>query len=80
MTKNELIEKLQSIKGNPIILLYGESEECYLLKGVYLNKMHQSNNDSETYIEDCSYKSGSTFYLNNYKKKPKECILLTLYE
>ena len=83
MTKNELIEKLQSINGNPEVLLNGEGSECLKLKGVKLNKMHQSNNEPGEYIEDYDYEREAgynTFYHENYKANVEECILLTLYE
>jgi len=81
MRKNELIEKLRSIKGNPVILLEGEGDGCILLKKAQLNKMHQSKYNTEEYITDSLYELGAgynTFYHDNYREKTDECILLSL--
>lgn len=78
MTKNELIEKLQSVKGNPVILL-NDAELGFLeLKVARLEKMHQSN-DEENYVTDFAFKSEvglNTFYHNNYNEKIEECVVL----
>lgn len=81
MTKNELIEKLQSIEGNPVVLLNSGGSECLVLKGVKVVKMHQSNNEPGEYIEDSNFESEigyNTFYHDNYNVKTEECVLLTL--
>lgn len=78
MLKNELIERLQSIDGNPIVLLDDTELGCIELKGVRSDKMHQSN-DEENYVTDFTYKSEvglNTFYHNNYNKKIEECVVL----
>lgn len=81
MLKNELIEKLQSIEGNPEVLLNGEGSEYSVLKDVKIEKMHRSNNNPGEYIEDYLFEGEvgyNTFYHENYNKKTKGCILLTL--
>jgi len=83
MTKNELVEKLQSIKGNPVILLSDAELGCVMLKSAGLEKMHQSNYDSEKYVTDFEFKSEiglNTFYHDNYNKNVDECIVLSCAE
>lgn len=78
MTKNELIEKLQSVEGNPVILLSDAELGFIKLKVARLEKMHQSN-DKENYVTDFTFKSEfglNTFYHNNYNEKIEECVVL----
>ncbi len=81
MTKNELIEKLQSINGNPVILLDDDELGCVLLKNVQLEKMHRSKYEPGEYVTDFSFEGETgynTFYHDNYRKEIDECILLSL--
>ncbi len=72
MTKNELIEKLQSIEGNPVVLLSGEGSVFLALRGVKLEKMHQSKSEPEEYVDDyVNYLSGNS---TKYDKKEFERI------
>lgn len=83
MLKSELIERLQSIDGNPVVLLCGEGSDFLVLKGVKLKKMHRSNREPGEYIEDDDFEGEvgyNTFYHDNYNIESEECILLTLYE
>lgn len=83
MLKSKLIERLQSIEGDPVVLLSGEGSDFLPLKGVNLEKMHQSISDSEAYIEDDEFEGEvgyNTYCHDNYNEKAEECILLTLYE
>ncbi len=78
MTKNELIKELESVEGNPVILLSDVELGYVALKSVYLEKMHQSNEDLENYITDLEFKSEiglNTFYHDNYNEKVEECIV-----
>ncbi len=63
MTKNELIEKLQSIEGNPVVKMHQSNNE----PGEYIE---DSNFESEI--------GYNTFYHDNYNVKTEECVLLTL--
>ena len=81
MTKNELIEKLQSVEGNPVILLSDTELGCTKLKNVRLEKMHQSNDDVEKYVTDFEFECETgynTFYHDNYKKNTDECLVFSL--
>lgn len=83
MTKSELIKKLQSIEGDPVILLNGEGSDFLVLKGAKLENMHQSKKDPGEYIEDDEHQGEvgyNTYCHDNYNEKSEECILLTLYE
>lgn len=83
MLKNELIEKLQSINGNPVVLLSDTECGCAELKGIKLKNMHQSKSEPGEYIEDYSFKGEvgyNTYYHENYNEEIEECILLTLYQ
>lgn len=80
MTKNELIEKLQSVEGNPVILLSDAELGFIELKVARLEKMHQSN-DEENYVTDFTFKSEvglNTFYHNSYNEKIEECVVLSI--
>lgn len=57
MTKNELIEKLEFVEGNPIILLSDAELGFIKLNSVRLEKMHQSNDDLESFVTDFSFMS-----------------------
>lgn len=81
MTKNELIEKLQSVEGNPKILLNDAELGCSLLKTARLEKMHKAKNNIDGYIPDFSFQSEiglNTFYHENYNEEIEECIVLDL--
>ena len=81
MTKNELIQKLQSIDGDPVVLLADTELGHIELKGIRLEKMHQSIIDSDEYVTDFEFKEETgynTFFHDNYKKDISECILLDL--
>lgn len=81
MTKNELIEKLRSVEGNPSIILSDAELGCVALKSVRLEKMHQSNVDMESYVTDISFMSEiglNTFYHDNYNEKAEECIVFDI--
>jgi len=83
MTKNELIEKLQSIEGNQVVLLSGEGSVFLALRGVKLEKMHQSKSEPEEYVDDYDFEGEvgyNTYLHDNYNEKVEECILFTLYE
>jgi len=83
MTKNELIKKLQSINGNPVVLISGEGIEYFTLNGVKIEKMHQSYNDQNEYIADKEFESEigyNTYCHDNYKANTEDCIIFTLYE
>lgn len=83
MKKSELIKKLQSINGNPVVLLSGEGSDFLVLKDVKLGKMHQSNSEPGEYIEGDDFEGEvgyNTYCHENYNAKAEECILLTLYE
>ena len=80
MTKNELIEKLQSVEGNPVILLSDAELGLIELKVARLEKMHQSN-DEENYVTDFTFKQEvglNTFYHNSYNEKIEECVVLSI--
>lgn len=79
MTKNELIKKLQSIEGNPVVLLNDIELGYHELKNVREEIVHQSRdrNTLEEYIDDCSY-LGSEYYTNHYNKEKVNAVVLTL--
>lgn len=79
MTKNELIKKLQSIEGNPVVLLNGEGADFLALKGVKFEKMHQSKSEPGEYIEDYEFKGEvcyNTYCHENYNEKSKNVFCL----
>ena len=81
MTKNELIEKLESVEGNPIILLSDAELGFIKSNSVRLEKMHQSNDDLESFVTDFSFMSEiglNTFYYDKYNEKTDECIVLDI--
>ena len=81
MTNKELIEKLESVEGNPIILLSDAELWFIKLNSVRLEKMHQSNDDMESFVTDFSFMSEiglNTFYHDNYNEKAEECIVLDI--
>lgn len=81
MTKNELIQKLQSIDGNPVVLLTDTELGFVEVKSIKLDKMHQSITDSNEYVTDFAFEGETgynTFFHDNYKKDVNECILLNL--
>lgn len=81
MTKDELIEKLRSVEGNPVILLNDTELGCVALKSVSLEKMHQSNDNMESYVDDFSFMLEiglNTFYHDNYNEKAEQCIVLDI--
>lgn len=81
MTKNELIDKLQTVEGNPVILLSYTELGCTELKTIRLEKMHQSKDDKEKYVTDFEFECETgynTFYHDNYKKNANECIVFSL--
>lgn len=83
MLKSELIERLQSIEGDPVVLLSSEGSDFSPLKGVNLEKMHRSKSEPEEYIEDYEFEGEvgyNTYCHENYNEKVEECILFTLYE
>ncbi len=79
MTKNELIDKLKSINGDPIILLNDTELGCILLNDIYLDKMHQSKEEPKEYVTDFDFEGETghnTFYHDNYREEVDECIVL----
>lgn len=81
MLKSELIEILQSIEGDPVVLLMDTELGCTKLKDAKIDKMHQSITDPDEYVEDSEFESENginTFYHNNYKKDTEDCIVLNI--
>ena len=81
MTKNDLIKKLQSVQGNPIILLSDAEFGLVELRNVELHKAHQSKSNLEEYVTDFQFNSESglnTYFHDNYQKETRECIVFSL--
>lgn len=79
MTKNELIERLQQIDGNPQVLL-NDSEGFILLTDIQLENMHQSNQWLDEYVPDHEFESETgynTYYHSNYNKEITKCIVFS---
>lgn len=79
MTKDELIEKLQAIDGNPLVLLNDAELGCIPLNDVKTDKMHQAVFDKDCYITKDEYESeigSNTYFHDNYHSETVECVLL----
>lgn len=81
MNKESLIKKLQSIEGNPIILLNDSELGFVELRDAELCEVHQSKDEPDMYINDFDFKNEldrNTYYHDNYKSEMIECVLLSI--
>lgn len=79
MLKNELIEKLKAIDGNPIVS-YNDAELGIVdVKDMKLCRVHESKDCPGEYVEDEDYKK-STYYQEYYKSESEDTILFLCYD